>query len=749
MRISIRFKIVSIIVIVLLASAGTTLYVSLRNQRESLLAAAANTLSANTDILNTVIRNIMLAGEAPVAQKTMGGLASLDGFQDAAVYRVDGTVAFHDYATIDAVNRYQKFQFGRTPRSKERTLESPYFQEVLRTNAPVNVENREAKELEYFFPILNTQDCRECHGYGGFIRGVAHFKISIEGIYDRIGSAGRLLSALFAVMSAAIALVLILSLNRVIIAPILGVGEAVTRVGAGDLGTTVSLRSRDELGALGQKLNQMITGLRERDQLMIENERIETRNRENRKYLDNIQEGLLLLGRDHVISQQFSQYLVTLFATEEVAGKRFEEFVYPDAARGAEKRKELEQFVDMLLNNTASDVDMIMQINPLRDAKLRVAGREAGREAGNGAGAGDSTREIVVDAVFHRILGQGGAVENVMVIFEDKTEITRVQQELAVERQRSQSELEQIASILRAGPDAFADFVGQAAAAVAEVETALADRSSLAARPTVDRLFRAMHSLKGLARYLEFRQVADAAHRVEEVLARLRSAELAPEAAAGDAQDRLKSLVSELAAIRALNERFRQFGTGEAERDPRQRTEEFVQSLGRMAGELATQVGKKVQLRGSGVLEDAHLLAKLRDPLIHMVRNAIDHGIEEPYERLAAGKAEAGSVTLRFGVADGRRVIEVQDDGCGIDLEQVQSRAVQLGLLAPRDEPQTRGRLISILFAPGYSTRQRANDVSGRGVGLDVVKSTVTSLGGEIGVATQKGKGTRFTLRIP
>jgi nitrogen fixation/metabolism regulation signal transduction histidine kinase len=737
MRLSIRFKIVSIIVIVLLLGAGTTLYVSLRSQRESLLAAAQNTLSVNTDILNTVIRNIMLAGSAPVAQRTMASLATLEGFQDAAVYRTDGSVAFNDYSTIEAVNKYQKQQFERTPRTELRMLKSAQFDDAIKTSTPVIVENRKARELEYYFPIINSADCRQCHGYAGFIRGVAHFKISIAGIYDRIASAGRLLSALFAVMSVAIAGVLVLALNRVIIAPILGVGETVTRVGAGDLGTTVSVRSRDELGALGEQLNGMISGLRERSQLIVENERIETRNRENRKYLDNIQEGLLLLGRDHVVSEQYSRYIVSLFATERIAGRSFEDFVYPDPEKQAQERKELGQFLDMLLNNVASDMEMLQQINPLRDARLRVAADDG------------SAREIVVDAVFHRIVGPDGTVENVMVIFQDKTEITRVQQELAVERQRSQGELEQIASILRAGPEAFADFERQAAAAVDETEMAASDRAALGDRASVDRLFRSLHSLKGLARYLELRQVADAAHRAEEVLGRLRSGDSTPAQAAQDLSDRGRLLADELDLIRKLNDRFRSFAS--QDRDPKRRSADLVESLRRMAVDLAGQLGKKVEVRGVGALADAELLAKLRDPLIHMVRNALDHGIEEPYDRIGAGKPEQGTVTVRFAAlgADGAQVIEVQDDGRGIDFEQVRARAFQLKLLRPQETAPTRGRLLGILFAPGYSTRQRANDVSGRGVGLDVVKATVASLGGEIGVATQKGKGTRFTIRVP
>jgi HPt (histidine-containing phosphotransfer) domain-containing protein/HAMP domain-containing protein len=504
---SIQFKIVAIIILVLLLGTGGSLAVTLKNQRDNLLAVNQQALTLNTDMLVTVIRSIMLSGEAPIAQRTMSGLAGLTGFESVGIYRTDGTVAFHDYATVDQVNANQDMTvFQRTPRAEFRRLDSEYLTEVLQTRTPHGpVENLERRELEYFFPILNYAECRTCHGEGEFVRGVAHFRISIAGIYEQIGLARNILIGLFAVTGIAIAVAMILSLHRAIISPVLRIGEVVASVGSGDLEAAVTVDSRDEIGNLGLKINEMIGGLKERDRLVIENERIETRNRENRKYLDNIQEGLLLIGPDLRISDQYSHFVTRLFRTETVAGLSVLDFLYPDVEGQAEERRELEQFLTMLFENINADMEMILQINPLEEVRLPLRGKDGEAE------------EIVFNTLFHRIWNEDDPdrVENVMMIFQDKTEITRVQKELDVERQRSQSEVEHIASLLRAGPQAFVDFVDDAHRALEMLEQY---RYHLKEPSAAQRLFREVHTLKGTARYLEFNHIAETAHAIEDVM---------------------------------------------------------------------------------------------------------------------------------------------------------------------------------------------------------------------------------------
>lgn len=736
MRLSIQLKIVSVIVLVLMAATATSVYVTVSNQRANLLEATERTLSVNTEILNLTIRNIMLSGEAPIAVRTMASLQTVEQFEEIAIYRTDGSVAFNNYTTVDFVNAFQnRVRFERTPRVEPALLDSPDFRAVLASNTPVRAESSQSQELEYYFPILNYKECRGCHGDTPFIRGVAHFRISVAGVYEQIANARNTLGAIFLGIGVVLAGLLIYSVHRVVVAPILSIGRTARVVGAGNLDTRITLRSRDELGDLARELNEMIGGLGERNRLLVTNSVVEARNAENRKYLDTIQEGLLLLDPDFRISEQYSRYLVTLFGTEEIAGRSFVDFVFPDPAAQATDRKDLSQFLDILFNNTVADIDMIVQINPLKDRVLDV---------------GKPPRRITVDVTFHRIM-RDDVVENVMMIFQDRTEIVRVQRELAEERQRAESEIAQVAALLRAGPQAFTDFVAQGQDALDDLEAHLGD---LGSRPVLDRLFRKMHSLKGAARYLEFRRLEGAAHEVEDLIAGSRGkagGSPARNAASGELGARIRGVVatmqSELDAIGRITERFRSFADATAR--PSDGQQNVATSLERMTGEIARELGKKIRVVSEGSLEDASLLGKLRDPLIHLLRNAVDHGIEEPLERVAAGKAEEGTVRLGFSSDKGAHVIQVADDGGGIDFEVVRRKAVARRLMGSRPEDQSRAALLRVLFMPGFSSRDEASGISGRGIGLDVVHDAVKRLGGQIAVLSEDGKGTRFTLRIP
>ncbi|MFN7015771.1 MAG: chemotaxis protein CheA, partial [Fimbriimonadales bacterium] len=170
----------------------------------------------------------------------------------------------------------------------------------------------------------------------------------------------------------------------------------------------------------------------------------------------------------------------------------------------------------------------------------------------------------------------------------------------------------------------------------------------------------------------------------------------------------------------------------------------------RMVRDTAYQLGKKVNLviEGEETELDRTLLELLSDPLTHLVRNAIDHGIEPPDERRARGKAETGTLLLRGSQSEGRIYIEVCDDGRGIDPERIRQKAIQLGWLSESDQPSLE-TLYDFIFRPGFSTAQQISDLSGRGVGMEVVKRNVEQLGGTISVHSAVGQGTRFTLKVP
>ncbi|MGZ5097111.1 MAG: chemotaxis protein CheA [Usitatibacter sp.] len=177
---------------------------------------------------------------------------------------------------------------------------------------------------------------------------------------------------------------------------------------------------------------------------------------------------------------------------------------------------------------------------------------------------------------------------------------------------------------------------------------------------------------------------------------------------------------------------------------------EFVFSrFPRLVYDVSTKLGKKVHLRTQGheTELDKELIELLVDPLTHVVRNAIDHGIESPEQRRRAGKPEMGTVGMRATHRGGCVIIEVTDDGRGLDRERIIAKARELGMAA--DDSMSDQDVWGLIFEAGFSTAKEVTNLSGRGVGMDVVRRNITSLGGSVSIATVKGEGTVITIQVP
>ncbi len=178
----------------------------------------------------------------------------------------------------------------------------------------------------------------------------------------------------------------------------------------------------------------------------------------------------------------------------------------------------------------------------------------------------------------------------------------------------------------------------------------------------------------------------------------------------------------------------------------------ILDTFPRIVRDLSRKIGKEIDLEivGSEIELDRVVLDEIGDPLVHIVRNAIDHGIESKEERLKKGKPPRGKVVIKVSRDKGHVIIEVADDGGGIDFRKIAQRGVEKGLISPEEASRidTEG-VLDLMTMPGFSTSETVTDVSGRGVGLDVVKNKLDSLGGRLEFETEKDKGTRFILTLP
>lgn len=174
------------------------------------------------------------------------------------------------------------------------------------------------------------------------------------------------------------------------------------------------------------------------------------------------------------------------------------------------------------------------------------------------------------------------------------------------------------------------------------------------------------------------------------------------------------------------------------------------QRMPRLVRELATKTGKKVRLEmhGENTEVDRSIIERLGDPLTHIIRNSIDHGIESPQDRKNAGKSDEGTIRLSAEHRGGRIVVEIRDDGGGIDPDRVLKKARDKGLVSA-DAVLSEDEITNLIFLPGFSTAETISDISGRGVGMDVVRSNIQDVGGRISVKSERGRGMTLQLALP
>ncbi|MBA1330917.1 chemotaxis protein, partial [Candidatus Endoriftia persephone str. Guaymas] len=202
-------------------------------------------------------------------------------------------------------------------------------------------------------------------------------------------------------------------------------------------------------------------------------------------------------------------------------------------------------------------------------------------------------------------------------------------------------------------------------------------------------------------------------------------------------------------------------GLGQLERHTRELQESVMQirmlpisftfsRFPRLVHDLSNKLGKKIELKVSGenTEVDKTVIEKIGDPLVHLVRNSLDHGIEMPDERVSAGKPETGVIQLNASHKGGNIVIEIRDDGRGLNRDKIEAKAIERGII-PEGHMLEDRQIYELIFQAGFSTADEVSDVSGRGVGMDVVRRNINELGGSIEIESDPGKGSAIIIRLP
>src|SRR5438309_1765989 len=319
-------------------------------------------------------------------------------------------------------------------------------------------------------------------------------------------------------------------------------------------------------------------------------------------------------------------------------------------------------------------------------------------------------------------------------------------------------------------------------------------------RARLDSIFRFVHTVKGNCGFFDFPRLEALSHAAEDALADVRSGRRHADGALVSAVlaiidrigeghgkassaprtirlsvellDRVMSTVSDMVLARnELARRLRESSTevsvdGAFERlssiiaemrdaitrTRMQRIENLFVALPRMVRDLSAELNKQVliDIEGGDVELDREMIEMIRDPLTHIIRNAVDHGIEKPAERLKAGKREIGVLCVSARQSGNQILIDIHDDGRGIDGKKLVEKAIANGVIEKSDAAQlTQREQLALIFEAGLSTAREVTAISGRGVGMDVVRSNVERIGGVVEVDSKLGEGTRMTLRVP
>jgi len=408
----------------------------------------------------------------------------------------------------------------------------------------------------------------------------------------------------------------------------------------------------------------------------------------------------------------------------------------------------IQNFLSELFRNSFMAEKMFARINPLAEYRMHF-----GRATG--------TAEKVLNFSFTRIYGtdQEGKrtkhIDKVMVVIDDRTHEYELAQELENKAKEQAQKVEKLYQILRLDPQVFTNFINEAVESLDGMRTRLADLGTDTAenKHIIAECFRTVHTLKGNARAMNLDSVSERAHGLEDVLALVREH---PEKLDDETREKvikgMRLLHEEIQDGNALFSKILNMkdALSATAKDPFKEFQESVHSIVEKESKYAEK-NVRLQLTNNVTKKlSANVVRRIRGPVIQLLRNAIDHGLEDASGRLAAGKPEVGTIQLTLHEEEEHLFIVCEDDGKGLDVELIRTKAVEKNILsAAQAEAMPSRDIYRLIFQSGFSTSAKVTELSGRGVGMDVIRVDIKELGGKIYLSTQPGHHTRFALKIP
>ncbi len=485
--------------------------------------------------------------------------------------------------------------------------------------------------------------------------------------------------------------------------------------------------------------------------------RVAAAQRETGEILQTVNEGLFLLDSELKIGSQYSAALENILRRENLGGTSFVDVlrsIVPESTLSVAR-----DYIGLFFGHRVNE-NLVDDLNPLDKLEVHFEDANGGFQTRH---LGFEFRRVIVD----------GELSHLLATVNDITDKIELERELQESREKSQEQIDMLMDVLHIEPEILTDFLADAERRLAAVNAILRKpgRDASTYRTKLEGMFREVHTLKGEAGALGLSSVQSQAHELEDMVAEVRNnarasgTDFLPLTIKLDEilrhLNQIRDLVGKLVDFRAAMGRDARAAAGkpaavrdhDAERRQAPRSD-LPAMLTRLAERIAADHGKEVRL-------DCHSLdatgmperyrAAVKDIAVQFVRNGVTHGIETPEQRLAVQKSRVGQVSLSFDQAvDGGYVLQYRDDGRGLCLERIKQVALDKGFVtADQIGKMEQRQIFGLIFRHGFSTSEKVTGDAGRGVGMDIIRNLVNTLGGKVRVSTSPGQYTSFSIRLP
>ncbi len=475
------------------------------------------------------------------------------------------------------------------------------------------------------------------------------------------------------------------------------------------------------------------------DELRRSKSHLEEAKKQTDNILRHVEEGIFLLGSDYKIKSQYSAELESIFFRNSLGNKKFLDILenkVPNDTLGLTA-----EFLELMFNNEFEQ-NMIRELNPLSRVEVHLDG------------SGSEEKQLKhLDFNFQRILNRAGKINELMVTVIDNTDQVLLAEKLKRSEAKTKNQLEIVLVLLRVDPVMLTEFIDSASVELEKMEELLSELKQEGKNEKIlEEVFRSAHLIKGNAGLLDLTIFAEEAHAFEHIIDHLRNKTIIAESDVRNIQVKLLEIKQNYQEVISLIDKI---GRIHAQFRPKRKYENklFIDSLRRFIRQNSRELENNVELVEKNFDFNAiphGYKTTVKEILIQLIRNSIAHGIESSEERIQKGKDPAGIIELSTKMDKDKLQIWIKDDGRGLQIDRLRDRAISLGKW-DKDiiSKWTDEEITETIFISGISTAGNTSMLSGRGVGMDIVKEKITQLDGEISVSFKPERSCQFIITLP